>query len=349
MNILATLKSLAAAALALALGAGPAVAQGLPGAPAPFDKGGVDIAVVGYLFAGDFPEAYLRGVERQAKALGARLRTFDARAQADSQRAMLEQAIDLKVDGIIVSLGLAETLHDTVRQALDKGIKVVAFDIELGLPGVIQIEQDHHELARLALRQALADNGDSFAAGYAYIGGFTPMERRDEIWSQVKREHPGIVEKARFGTLAPPVANSVANQASAALRANPDISVIFAPYDEFAKGAKIAIDEAGLSRRVKIYSADISTADIQLMKEPDSAWVATAAVNPEVAGAISVRALALAIAGQAPGSRIQVPPALVTRQQLLALEVNNVRQLAERLPAFGQAARIARPAWMPLP
>ena len=128
----------------------------------------------------------------------------------------------------------------------------------------------------LALDQAVKDNGTKFDAGYVYISGFTPMERRDEIWSQVKQANPGIIEKARFGTLNPPIANSVADQASAVLRANPDISVIFAPFDEFAKGAKIAVDEAGLGRKVKIYSADISTADIQIMKEPDSAWAATA-------------------------------------------------------------------------
>ena len=36
------------------------------------------------------------------------------------------------------------------------------------------------------------------------------------------------------------------------LQANPDISVFFAPFDEFAKGVKIAVDEAGLSQDVKI-------------------------------------------------------------------------------------------------
>lgn len=325
-----------------------ASATGLAGAPAPFDKGGVRIALVGYLFAGDFPEAYLRGVQQQSAALGVDLRVFDARQQAATQREMLEQAIDLGVDGIIVQLGLAETLKDTVARAVAKGIKVVAFDIDLGVPGVTQIEQDHRALARLALDQALHDNGTAFQAGYVFIGGFTPMERRDEVWRAVKAANPGIVEKARFGTLNPPVANSVADQASAVLRANPGLQVIFAPYDEFAKGAKIAVDEAGRSDQVKIYSADISTADIQIMKEPDSAWVATAAINPEVAGTISVRSLALRIAGQNPGEHILVPPTLITRQQLLDLDVKNVRDLARKVPAFGDAAGIATAAWIPV-
>ncbi|MDD1139812.1 substrate-binding domain-containing protein [Pseudomonas sp. TNT2022 ID233] len=325
-----------------------AQAKALPGAPAPFDKGQVQIALVGYLFSGDFPEAYLRGVEKQTEALGANLRVFDARQQAASQGEMIDQAADLGVDGIIVQLGLAETLKGPIDRALAKGIKVVAFDVDLNTPQVTQVEQDHHALARLALDQAVKDNGTRFDAGYVYISGFTPMERRDEIWSQVKASNPGIVEKARFGTLNPPIANSVADQASAVLRANPGISVIFAPFDEFAKGAKIAVDEAGLSRKVKIYSADISTADIQIMKEPDSAWAATAAVNPQVAGAISVRSLAMLIAGENPGPKVLVPPTLITRQQLLDLDVKNVRDLGQKLPAFGDTANVARAPWIPV-
>ncbi|MGO4843095.1 substrate-binding domain-containing protein, partial [Rhizobiaceae sp. 2RAB30] len=91
-------------------------------------------------------------------------------------------------------------------------------------------------------------------------------------------------------------ANSVANQARSVITANPGIKVMFAPYDEFAKGVKIAVDEAGLSSDVKIYSADISTSDIVAMREPGSAWAATAATNPAVVGQVSVRALAMLLA-----------------------------------------------------
>lgn len=325
-----------------------AQAKPLPGAPAPFDKGQVQIALVGYLFSGDFTEAYLRGVEKQTEALGATLRVFDARQQAASQREMIDQAIDLGVDGIIVQLGLAETLKGPIDRAIAKGIKVVAFDVDLDSPQVTQVEQDHHALAQLALDQALKDNGRRFDAGYVYISGFTPMERRDEIWSQVKAANPGIVEKARSTALAWSATELAIGGLRVPKRANPSISVIFAPFDEFAKGAKIAVDEAGRGQQVKIYSADISTADIQIMKEPGSAWAATAAVNPQVAGAISVRSLAMLIAGDNPGHKVLVPPTLITRQQLLDLDVKNVRDLAQKLPAFGDSAQVARAPWIPV-
>ena len=66
--------------------------------------------------------------------------------------------------------GLAETLKGPIDRAIAKGIKVVAFDVDLNNPKVTQIEQDHHALARLALDKAIADNGSTFnAARYASV------------------------------------------------------------------------------------------------------------------------------------------------------------------------------------
>ncbi|GAC1037379.1 hypothetical protein thsps117_21360 [Pseudomonas sp. No.117] len=48
----------------------------------------------------------------------------------------------------------------------------------------------------------------------------------------------------------------------AVLRAHPDLTVFFAPYDESANGVKLAVDEAGYSKTTRIYSADISNAKV---------------------------------------------------------------------------------------
>jgi len=160
--------------------------------------------------------------------------------------------------------------------------------------------------------------------------------------------NPGINQVAEFGTLDNPIANSVANQARSVLSANPNITVMFAPYDEFAKGVKIAVDEAGMSGAVSIYSADVSTADIAAMREPGSAWKATAATNPAVVGEVSVRALAMMLAGEDPGHNVIVPPTLITQKMLTELDITNMQDLGAKLPAFAHAD-VAVPAWMPLP
>lgn len=317
--------------------------------PAPFDKPQeVKIALVRYLSTGDFFQAYLSGVEQQSAALGVDLRILDSRQDAALQADMVDQAIALGVDGIIVQHGLTESMQEAVQRAVEADIKVVAFDVNVKSDQVPQVEQSDRDLARLALEQAVADNGDSFTAGYVYVPGIAPLDRRDETWREFKGKYPGIKEKAQFGTLDNPIANSNANQARAVLTANPDITVMFAPYDEFAKGVKIAVDEAGMNQDIKIYSADVSTADIAAMREPDSAWVATAATNPAVVGEVSVRTLAMLLSGEDPGANVIVPPTLITRSMLLDNDIKNMQELAEKLPAFAHAD-VAMTDWMPLP
>lgn len=317
--------------------------------PAPLDNpGDVKIALVRYLSTGDFFQSYLSGVVNQSAEIGFDLRVFDSRQDAALQADMVDQAIALGVDGIIIQHGLTEAMKEAAQRAIEAGVKVVAFDVNVENDAIPQIEQSDFLLGQLALEQALADHGTAFTAGYVYVPGIAPLDRRDVAWEEVKTANPDIIEAAVFGTLDNPIANAVANQARSVLQANPNITVIFAPYDEFAKGVKIAVDEAGMTDDVDIYSADVSTADISAMREPGSAWVATVATNPSVVGEVSVRALALLLAGENPGSNVVVPPTLITQDFLNEQDIKNMEELGARMPQF-QHADVAMADWMPLP
>ena len=329
-----------------AFGLQPAIAADMP---APFDKPeDVTIALVRYLSTGDFFQAYLSGVEKQSAALGVDLRIFDSRQDAALQADMVDQAIALGVDGIIIQHGLTESMQEAAQRAVEAGIKVVAFDVDVKNKAIPQVEQSDYLLGKLALEQAIKDNGNSFTAGYVYVPGIAPLDRRHVAWEEVKQANPGIQEAAMFGTLDNPIANSVANQARSVLQANPNINVVFAPYDEFAKGVKIAVDEAGLTQDIDIYSADVSTADISAMREPDSAWAATVATNPAVVGEVCVRSLAMMLAGENPGEQVVVPPTLITQTFLNENDIKNMDELGNKMPQFAHAD-VSVPAWMPLP
>jgi simple sugar transport system substrate-binding protein len=336
-------------ALGAALVAGvalPALAAGIAGAPAPFDKGDVKIALVGYISAGDFFEAFQSGAQAQAKKLNIDLRVFPGKQDAALEREQIEQAVNLGVKAIVIDHGLPESLKDVAQKALDAGVKVIAFDVNLDNPKIPQVEQSDHLLARLALEQAIKENGEKFKAGYVYVAGFAPLDRRDEVWTEFKKKYPGIEEVARFGAVNATTAASVADQAKAVLRAHPEVTVVFAPYDEFARGVKLAVNELGLTGKIKIYSADVSTADIGEIVEKDSPWVATAATNPAVVGAAAIRAAALAVAGQDPGHNIVVEPALLTQADLRKAGVTTVDELKAKVPAFAKSAA-ATAAWIP--
>lgn len=335
-----------AGAAALALAGLPALAQTKP---APFDApGDVTIALVRYLSTGDFFQSYLSGVEAQSAALGVQLRIFDSRQDAALQADMVDQAIALGVDGIIIQHGLTESMRDAAQRAIDAGIRVVAFDVDVENDAIPQIEQSDYQLGRLALDQAIKDNGTEWTAGYVYVPGIAPLDRRHVAWTETLKANPGITEAATFGTLDNPIANSVANQARAVLQANPSISVVFAPFDEFAKGVMIAVNEAGLGEDIRIYSADISTADISAMREPGSPWVATVATNPAVVGEVCVRTLAMLLAGEDPGHSVVVPPTLITQDFLNEKDIANMEQLSGVMPEFAHAD-VAAPDWIALP
>ena len=334
-------------AVGAALLVSPVSAEGLAGAPAPFDKGGVEIAVVSFLGSGDWLQAFEAGTKRQAEALGVTLTLSQARNDNDTQRNLVEQAINRGVKGIIVNNGRPEVLKDVAQKALDAGIKVVAYDVDLDNPAIPQIEQSDKDMARLVLEQAVKDKGDGFTAGAVYVAGFAPLDRRYAVFKDFVEKHK-LTEKAVWGVVNDTVPASVADQTKAVLRANPDISVIFTPWDEFAKGVKLATDELGVSDKVKIYGVDTSTADIQLMIEPDSAWVATAATNAAVVGEVAVRAVSLSIAGQDPGRSVLLQPTLVTRDDLVNNKIETIEDLQQKFPAFS-ASDAATASWIPAP
>lgn len=334
-------------AVGAALLVSPVNAEGLAGAPAPFDKGGVEIAVVSFLGSGDWLQAFEAGTKRQAEALGVTLTLSQARNDNDTQRNLVEQAINRGVKGIVINNGRPEVLKDVAQKALDAGIKVVAYDVDLDNPAIPQIEQSDKDMARLVLEQAVKDKGDGFTAGAVYVAGFAPLDRRYAVFKDFVETHK-LTEKAVWGVVNDTVPASVADQTKAVLRANPDISVIFTPWDEFAKGVKLATDELGVSDKVKIYGVDTSTADIQLMIEPDSAWVATAATNAAVVGEVAVRAVSLSIAGENPGRSVLLQPTLVTRDDLVSNKIETIEDLQQKFPAFS-ASDAATASWIPAP
>jgi simple sugar transport system substrate-binding protein len=338
-------KSITIGIAAAAIFGSQTFAAGVEGAPTPFDKGDVDIAVVSFLGAGDWLQAFESGVKRQADALGVNLTISQARNDNDTQRSLVEQAINLGVKGIIINNGRPEVLKDVAQKALDAGIKVVAYDVDLENPLIPQIEQSDADMARLVLEQAIKDKGEGFVGGAVYVAGFAPLDRRYAVWQEFLKKH-NLTEKAVWGVVNDSVPASVADQTKAILRANPEISVIFTPWDEFAKGVKLAIDELGVADQVKIYGVDISTADIQLMVEEGSAWVATAATNAAVVGEVSVRAVALDIAGQFPGESVLLQPTLVTRDDLTSNSINTIEELQAKFPAF-QKSDAATASWIP--
>ncbi|MHB1489716.1 MAG: substrate-binding domain-containing protein [Cellulomonas sp.] len=318
-------------------------------APAPFDKPGVKIAIVQQSGQGDYFQQYLNGTKKQAAALGVDLSVYDAQGDNATQATQLDQAISSGVAGIIVRHGFPDTLCPGVNKALQKGIKVVIYDIEIQkcAPDAVQTQQSDAKMASLVLDQMVTDVGTGKNVGYVNVAGIAPLDRRDKVWRDYVQKQSW---KQLFytGTFTNSTATDTAPMVSNALRANPDVAAIYAPYDELSKATLSALEQnPNLKGKVKVYGADISTADIELMTAADSPWVATGATDPNAIGAAVLRTLALNMAGTvAKSATVDFPPILITQDFLRSKNIRNMVDLRAAEPSLN-ISDISSADWIP--
>lgn len=316
--------ALALSALALSACSAPATSG--------TDDDAVSIALVRQLSSGDYFEQWLVGAQAEADRLGVDLSVYNADGDDAQQALDLEAAVNEGVDAIAISHGFTETVQPGVTAALDADIPVVAFDVDPGDERAVAISQSDSVLAQSVLDLLVEDTGGEADVLYVYVAGFAPLDRRNAVWEDVKSENPGLNQVAQIGVVNNNTAAEVADQAKAALQANPGITAIFAPYDEFAKGATLAVQELGLSDTVTVYGADISTADIEVIIADGSPWVATAATDPANVGAVTIRAAYLAATGGDLEPALEIPPTLITREALLEAGVTTIQELTAAFP-----------------
>ncbi|MCG8480725.1 MAG: substrate-binding domain-containing protein [Spirochaetales bacterium] len=321
----------------------------IEGAPAPFDGSSgreLHIAHISYLVEGEFMQMYRAGLEAQARELGMRVTVLGRHADAQAQANFVNQAINLGVDGIVIQHGLTETMRGPAQDALDAGIPVVAFDVDLENANIPQVAQNDPQHGLNAITTIVEDFDGEVDMAYVRVAGILPLDKRDGPIQDIVAAYPGVNIVAQTGTLDSPIAVRNADQAQAVLRANPEIRAYLAPYDEFAKGIVLALEELEMTDSVRVYSIDISTQDIEIMTQPGSPWVMTSAVNPAEMGAVSVRTLAQVMAGENVPRDILVEPEIFTADMLREAGVTNMEELMASFEAFNESPA-ARSIWMP--
>ena len=308
---------------------------GITGAlPARLAAGTVKIALVRQLSAGDFFEQWLAGAEAEAKALHVKLEVSSGNGNNAQQALYLQEAINEKVNAIIVDHGFAQTMQPVIAKAATAHIPLIAFDVQPGVAADPILDQDDPVVAAESLSLLKKNTGGHAQVIYAYVAGYRPLDLRNDTWEAFKKANPGIKQVAQIGVVNSDTTAQTADEAKAALLAHPGVTAIFAPYDAFAQGAVLAVDELGLQKKVRVYGADISTADIDAMTAADSPWVDTAATDPADVGEVAVRAAARLVLGDKVPLDLIVPPQLITQQFLTSHDVTNMTQLVTDLPSL---------------
>jgi simple sugar transport system substrate-binding protein len=312
-------------------GSSPVAAADLP---APFDGDPIEVALVQQSGAGDYFTAWTAGARAQAAATNIDLTVYDARNDNAKHASDLEQAIASQPDAIIVDHGQTDTIEPRVRDAVEAGIPVIVYDLALeDTDGVLVTSQSDASMASGVLDQLIEDTGEGAQVGLVSAEGFAPLDRRKVVWDEYVTEND--LDQVFFtGEVTESTATDNIPLVDAALKANPGVEAIFAPYDEIAKGVVQAVQQNNLQDQVKVYGIDISNADIEVIVADGSPWVATSATDPASIGAAVVRTLALSLAGELDETDVQFPAVTVTREFLLENGITNVAQLREAEPSL---------------
>jgi simple sugar transport system substrate-binding protein len=318
-------------------------------APAPFaGDEPVRVALVQNSGAGDYFQQWTNGARQQAAALGIELQVYDAQADNARQATDMQTAIGSGVDAIIVDHGQSDTMCPLINDGLAAGLPVVIYDVEITecAPDAVETAQDDANLASLILGKMTEDLGPGKPVGYVNVLGIAPLDRRHAVWEQVRAQN-GWDQKFFVGEFTNSVATDNAQLVDAALKANPDVAGIFAPYDELTKGTVSAVQQNGREADIRVYGVDISTADIEVMTAEGSPWVATATTDPNAIGAAVVRVTALELAGRLGSKEVVFPGTLVTQDLLREKGIANLAQLREVLPELNMTD-VATADWIPV-
>ncbi|MGG1687967.1 sugar ABC transporter substrate-binding protein [Pseudalkalibacillus sp. NRS-1564] len=306
----------------------------------------IKLAAIMQASLGTFSSQYVKGVEDQVEKFGGSVQVYNADNDLSKMATHLDTAINQKVDAILIDHGRADALEAGVKKAVDKGIPVVVFDSDINVPGVTVIDQDDYSLAWNTLKTLAQDLNGEGNIVYVWVGGFAPMERRNAIYEAFQERYPEINEIAKFGTASANTALDTQTQMETILKQYPnkgDIDAVFAPWDEFAKGATRAIEQAG-REEIKVYGIDMSDEDLQMMQKDNSPWLSSAATDPAEVGRVQVRFAYQKIAGEETPEIFSLDPHLV-KQSDLPEETISMSELGNYVDDWGSSDAAISP-WM---
>lgn len=297
---------------------------------------GKKVAIVLQQNLGTFSTQYIAGAKEQAKKFGGEATVFTGDGDLAKMASNLDAAINQKFDAIIIDHGTDAALHAGVEKALEAKIPVVVFDADIKVDGAPVIVQGDEKMATMTLEKLAEDFNDEAKIVRIWVAGYAPMDSRKKAYDAFLKEHTGLKEIATFGSVTNNTALDTQSQMEAVLKQYPnkgDIDAIWAPFDEFAKGAVRALEQAGRTD-IKVYGIDMSDEDLQMMQKENSPWIASAAVDPNDIGKIQVRYAYQLLAGEKVDDLITLEPVYVDQASLPEKTVTTA-ELSEFVKGWG--------------
>jgi ribose transport system substrate-binding protein len=242
---------------------------------------------------------------------------------------IVEDAINRRVDGIVLAPSHDEALVPVVERAKREGIPVTIFDSGIKTESYISyVSTDNRRggvVGAERLAEKLGGKGKVAILGVKK-GSLSTDEREDGFQETIKQKYPEIqIVQFLYGEA--DRAKSL-DRAMDILTAHPDLDGIFASNESSSVGAVQAIKQKGLVGRVVLVGFDSSPNLIEDLKT--GALDSLVLQNPYRMGYEGVKTMVDKLNGQQPPRRIDTGVKLLTKENM---DTPEMQQLIKEPPA----------------
>lgn len=275
------------------------------------------IAVIPKGVAHFFWQSIHAGAEAAGKEFGVEVMWKGPAQETDysGQINIVEDAINRRVDGIVLAPSHGDALVPIVERAQKEGIPVTIFDsgisTEIYLSYVATDNRQGGVVAAERLAAKLGGKGRVAILGVK-AGSVSTDEREQGFQETIKQRYPAIVIVAfQYGEA--DRAKSL-DRATDILTAHPDLNGMFASNESSTVGAVQAIKQKGLAGKVVLGGFDSSPNLIDDLKA--GAIDSLVLQNPFKMGYEGVKAIVDKLNGQTPARKLDTGVKLLTKENL---------------------------------
>jgi len=227
------------------------------------------IAVVPKGTAYSFWKTVKAGADAAGGEFGAKIewKGPDQETDVARQKAIIENFITAKVDGIVMAACDSKALIDKVKQATAAGIPVITIDSGIDSDDALSfVATDNVKGAKEGTEKLIELIGGQGQIGaIPFIRGAATSDMREQGFNEAVKAHPGV--EAVKPLYSQGDAEKAMKAAENMMTSNPELKGIFAANEPGAIGAAQAIKQRGKAGEIKLVAFDAADAEINALKE----------------------------------------------------------------------------------
>lgn len=264
------------------------------------------------------------GAEKAAKEAGVDIIFKGPATEQDIQGQIniLEDAINQKVDGIVLAASDTKALIQPAEKAIDAKIPLVTVDSGADSEKIASFIATDNEAAAAQGADVLAKLiGESGKVGIVnFVPGVSTAVQREKGFRDAMAKHSGIqLLQTQYSQSDKAKAMAITEDI---LTANPDVKAIFAANNRSALGVAQALKGKGVAGKVKVVAFDADPDEIKGLE--DGSITALIVQNPFKMGEEGVKNVLALMEGKTVEKRIDTGVTIVTKENMNDPEVKKV-------------------------